>query len=103
MGGLPWAGGGGLPPEEESKEKLLDRLHQHTQHCPSCSAALARARTGQRAGLGLAAAATAAAAWLPGTPPALSAAVALGGVALAGLASWVEPLFVFKDYFHAER
>ena len=35
-GGGPWAGAPS-PAPDLAREQLLDRFHQHTQHCPSCS------------------------------------------------------------------
>ena len=101
--GVPWAQGGALPPTENSKEVLLDRLHQHTERCSSCRAALTRLRAARVAGLAGAAAATAAAAWLPGGDSPVSAVLGVTGVALAVLAHLLVPLFVYKDYTHAER
>jgi hypothetical protein len=101
---VPWAQGGGtLPPAERSKEVLLDRLHQHTERCSSCRTALARLRAARVAGLAGAVAASAAAAWLPGGDSPASAVLAVGGVALAVLAHLLVPLFVYKDYTHAEH
>ncbi|KAL4855799.1 Pheophorbide a oxygenase [Chlorella vulgaris] len=100
---MPWAGGGRLPPEDPSHERLLDRLHQHTERCPSCNTALQRLRSAQVAGAGAAATAAALAAWVPSADHGGCALLALAGGAVAAVASWMLPLFVYKDYIHAER
>lgn len=100
---MPWAGGGTLPPEDPSHERLLDRLHQHTERCPSCNTALRRLRSARVAGAGAAATAVALAAWVPSADNGGFALLALAGGAVAAVASWMLPLFVYKDYIHAER
>ncbi|KAK9835403.1 hypothetical protein WJX81_007403 [Elliptochloris bilobata] len=50
------AGGTPSRPPQLTREQIMDRWHQHTAHCPSCSKALARARGGQQVMAALAAA-----------------------------------------------
>ena len=87
---------------------ILDRYHQHTQLCSSCSGAL---RNIQRTKLGLQIfflAALVVTALLPdasrmtmGLPLMLVALIGLG--LYAALRYWLEPQFYFVDYVHPDR
>lgn len=87
---------------------MLDRYHQHTQHCQSCRSALHFIRRLQWGllvyfvfSLVLVAILPDSRRLLPGLP-----LLTIGLVGLAG-AAWLrfslEPKFLFVDYIHAER
>ena len=92
------------------REQLLDRYHQHTQHCQACTGALSAFRKLHKVALGLLAAFLflAAAKVEAGTlgSDAASAIVA-AGAAGAAVAAWqlqqMVDRFVFTDYLHAEK
>ncbi|PSN10619.1 pheophorbide a oxygenase, partial [filamentous cyanobacterium CCT1] len=88
--------------------QMLDRYHQHTQHCHSCRSAL---KTIQRLQWGLLIYAVASLALVAILPDAwrLWPGLPLVGLGLLGLggAAWLrfglEPKFWFVDYIHAEH
>ena len=100
-----------LPPLMTRRE-ALDRLSQHTRHCPSCQRALKRIDFALPLVAAAAVALLAAAAYaalFAGGAPALSAR-ALGAAAGAAVLALVHArlssfreLFVFRDYVHANR
>ncbi|CAL8465289.1 g4824 [Coccomyxa elongata] len=107
-----WAASGRTPTPapELMREQLLDRFHQHTQHCPSCSKALSQLRTGRKLLLGLAAALllVAAAQLSRGAPPvsvgaALPVVGALASVWLSEKFAGWQAKFLYTDYDHTAR
>ena len=109
-GKLPWdkVGVTTLPAVETSRKVLLDRYHQHTQHCSSCRKALKRMQLGQWLLLAYFAIAVAIVAVLPDNLR-ISLGLYLIISALLGLAIaavlkfWLMPKFYFVDYLHSER
>ena len=109
-GKLPWneVGVAASPSLEIPREVLLDRYHQHTQHCSSCKTALQKIQIGQWLLLAYFAIAVASVAVLPdslrvslGLYLAISALLGLGIFAV--LRFWLMPKFYFVDYVHSER
>ncbi|MEO0836285.1 MAG: Rieske 2Fe-2S domain-containing protein [Cyanobacteria bacterium J06642_3] len=90
------------------REVLLDRYHQHTQHCSSCRTALKTIKLWQWLLLSYFIATISIVAVLPdhlrvswGLGFMISAIIALG--IAAGLRFWLMPKFYFVDYVHSER
>ncbi len=112
QGELPWNEVGITAPErltiQDSREELLDRYKQHTQHCSSCRGAL---KVVQRLQIMLLAyfALTVAGVALMSDTIRLPWGLPLIGTALLGLGVyswlkfWLEPRFYFLDYVHAEK
>lgn len=109
-GKLPWQEAGINPPDilpmNNNREQLLDRYHQHTQHCSSCPGALKTVQRWQIILLAYFAIGVSGVAVLPdalrmqwGLPLILTALVGLG--IYSGLKFWLEPKFYFVDYIHA--
>ena len=87
---------------------MLDRYHQHTQHCHSCRKALKSIRYLQWGllvyfilSLTIVALLPDQLRFLPGLP--IMALALLGLSAAAWLRFFLEPKFYFVDYIHAER
>lgn len=109
---LPWTQVGIVDPKyspiNNSREALLDRYHQHTQHCHSCRNALRnfqRLEWGILAYFVLSIPITAvlphSLRWQWGLPLTV---VALFGMGIyGGIRFWLEPKFYFVDYIHAEK
>ena len=107
---LPWdeVGIDTTPAIETSRGVLLDRYHQHTQHCSSCRTALSRIQLGQWLLLGYFSVVVAVVAEFP---PSLRVSwglwltiSALFGLGIAGvLKFWLLPQFYFVDYIHSEK
>ncbi len=93
---------------ETRRDVLLDRYHQHTQHCQSCQGALKRIHQLQIGTLVSTAIVVLIIALLPATYR-LQVGLPLSAIALLSAASWtwlryrLEPQFHFVDYVHAER
>ena len=92
------------------REQLLDRYHQHTQHCQACTGALSAFRKLHMVALGLLAAFLflTAAKVESGTLGANAAStIVAAGAAGAAVAAWqlqqMIERFVFTDYLHAEK
>ena len=109
-GKLPWnkVGVTDSPIIETSREVLLDRYHQHTQHCSSCRQALNRIKLGQWLLVAYFAIVVATVAVFPnnlrvswGLYLTISALLGLGIAAV--LRFWLMPKFYFVDYVHSER
>ena len=109
-GKLPWnkVGVVASPTVETSREVLLDRYHQHTQHCSSCRETLKTIKLAQWLLLAYFAIAISTVAVLPdsfrvtlGLYLAISALLGLGIAAV--LKFWLMPKFYFEDYLHSER
>ncbi|MEB3309667.1 MAG: Rieske 2Fe-2S domain-containing protein [Snowella sp.] len=111
QGQLPWSEVGITAPISqinEDRKALLDRYHQHTQHCASCREALT---TIQNLQIGLLiffildlltlAASSDAFRNHWGIPLAILALLSLG--LYGGLKGWLEPQFYFVDYVHADK
>lgn len=112
-GKLPWQEVGINPPDilpilpmNQNREQILDRYHQHTQHCSSCRGALKTVQRWQIFLLVYFILSVSTVALLPdalrlqwGLPLILTALLGLG--AYAGLKFWLEPKFYFVDYIHA--
>jgi phenylpropionate dioxygenase-like ring-hydroxylating dioxygenase large terminal subunit len=109
-GKLPWQEVGINPPDilpmNQNREQLLDRYHQHTQHCSSCRGALKMVQRWQFILLAYFAIVVSGVAVLPdslrmqwGLPLIFTALVGLG--IYSGLKFWLEPKFYFVDYIHA--
>jgi len=107
-GKLPWDKVG-IPPAtvnlETSRQVLLDRYHQHTQHCSSCRNTLKTIQVMQKVLLAYGAIAIAIVAVLPdslrvtfGLYLTVSALLGLG--IFAALRFWLMPKFYFVDYIH---
>lgn len=111
-GQLPWQVLGFSETESqnfiEDRQAILDRYHQHTQHCSSCKNALKTIQQFQLILLGYFAFSVAGVALLPDEFR-LSVGIPLIGLAVLGLGvySWLkfklEPQFYYVDYIHAER
>ncbi len=111
-GKLPWnlLGISELNPQQMSEDRqiILDRYHQHTQHCSSCKGALQNIQRLQIILLAYFALTVAGVALLPDGLR-LSVGLPLIGLAIVGLGvySWLkfklEPKFYYVDYVHAER
>lgn len=109
-GKLPWNEVGINPAAttETSRKVLLDRYHQHTQHCSSCRTALKRIKFVQWLLLAYFVVTITAVAFLPksfrviwGFWLGISALLCLG---IAGiLRFWLMPQFYFVDYVHSDR
>ena len=110
-GKLPWNEVGidaSLTNLETSREVLLDRYHQHTQHCSSCRETLKTIKLVQWFLLAYFAIAVATVAVLPnslrvslGLYLIISAMLGLGIAAV--LRFWLMPKFYFVDYVHSQR
>ncbi len=109
-GKLPWdqVGVTASPTVETSREVILDRYHQHTQHCSSCRKALNRIKLGQWLLLAYFIVVISTVAVLPdnlrmswGLSLIISALIGLA--IAAGLRFWLMPQFYFVDYVHSER
>jgi len=93
---------------QDSREELLDRYKQHTQHCSSCRGALKVVQRLQIMLLGYFALTVAGVALMSDTIR-LPWGLPLIGMALLGLGVyswlkfWLEPRFYFLDYVHAEK
>jgi phenylpropionate dioxygenase-like ring-hydroxylating dioxygenase large terminal subunit len=109
-GKLPWQEVGINPPDilpmNQNRAQLLDRYHQHTQHCSSCRGALKMLQRWQIILLAYFAIVVSGVAVLPdslrmqwGLPLIFTALVGLG--IYSGLKFWLEPKFYFVDYIHA--
>ena len=106
---LPWDKVGvTASPTADSRQVLLDRYHQHTQHCSSCKKALNRIQLGQWLLLAYFVVVVATVAVLPdslrvswGLSLTISALLGLGIAAV--LRFWLMPKFYFVDYVHSER
>ena len=106
-GKLPWSKADTIP-TLESREAMLDRYHQHTQHCSSCRNALKRIQLLQWILLAYFAIAISITALLPdslrvtwGLYLTVSALLGLG--IAGGLKFWLMPKFYFMDYLHWQR
>lgn len=111
-GQLPWLAGGISSTEQlplnEKREQLLDRYHQHTQHCSSCRGAL---KNIQRLEKVLFLYSVVAITIVAGVSEEWRAKIALLTLASAYLAiivaGWLkfrlEPKFYFVDYVHAAK
>ncbi len=110
-GKLPWQEVGLSEQKTQvnnNRKQMLDRYHQHTQHCSSCRSAL---KNGQRLQVILLAyfiLAVSGVALMPdairfkfGLP--LIILALLGLSAAAWLRFWLQPRFYFVDYLHADR
>ena len=111
-GKLPWTEVGitdaKMPPINENRREILDRYHQHTQHCSSCRGAWTNIQRLEVFLLGYFAVAVAAAAGMPASMRSpfsfiLVISGLLGLAVYAGLKFWLEPQFYFIDYVHAEK
>ena len=103
----------GIDAEESWKlicepREILERYHQHTQHCSSCRGALKGIKRWQIILLAYFAVAVATASLIPdtmklqlGLPIIASALLGLG--IFGWLKLWLEPRFHFIDYVHAEK
>ena len=110
-GKLPWSEVGITASNstlEKPREVLLDRYHQHTQHCSSCRQTLETIKRWQWILVAYFTIAISMVAVLPdnfrtswGIYLALSALLGLG--IAAGLKFWLMPKFYFVDYVHSER
>ncbi len=110
-GQLPWSEVGVKTPEiaiNENRQQLLDRYHQHTQHCSSCRDALKRVQGLQIVLLAFFILTVSSVAIMPdelrlrlGLPLMVMALLGLG--VYSWLKWWLEPKFYFIDYIHAER
>ena len=110
-GKLPWSEVGitASPSNlEKPREVLLDRYHQHTQHCSSCRKILRRIEFGQWLLLAYFVIAISTVATLPdslrvswGLYLTISALLGLGVAAV--LRFWLMPKFYFVDYVHSKR
>ncbi len=108
-GKLPW--GVAIPPRstiEKPREVLLDRYHQHTQHCSSCRNALRMIKLWQWLLVTYFIAIVSIVAILPdnlrvswGLWLIISTFLGLGIAAV--LRFWLMPKFYFVDYLHSER
>lgn len=93
---------------ETQREALLDRYHQHTQHCQRCQGALKRIHQMQKGALVSSALLVLIIALLPDADR-LSVGLPLGAIALLSAITWawlhyrLEPKFYFVDYIHADR
>lgn len=111
-GKLPWQvlGIRELDPQQmsEDRQMILDRYHQHTQHCNSCKGALKNIQRFQIILLAYFALTVSGVAILPDKLR-LSVGLPLIGLAIVGLGvySWLkfklEPKFYYVDYVHSER
>ena len=110
-GKLPWDKVGvtaSSSTSETSREILLDRYHQHTQHCSSCRQALNRIQLSQWLLLAYFVVTVAIVAVLPDSLR-VSWGIyliifALLGLCIAGvLKFWLMPKFYFVDYVHSKR
>ena len=110
-GKLPWQEVGLSEQKTQvnnNRKQMLDRYHQHTQHCSSCRSAL---KNGQRLQMILLICfilAVSGVALMPdairfkfGLP--LIILALLGLSAAAWLRFWLQPRFYFVDYIHADR
>ncbi|MBD2251423.1 Rieske 2Fe-2S domain-containing protein [Nostoc parmelioides] len=111
-GRLPWKEVGIAIPEaytiNDSRDVVLDRYKQHTQHCSSCRNALKNIKLLQVILLGYFAIIIAGVAVLPdslrvqlGLPLIITAILGLG--LYSWLKFWLVPKFYFVDYIHAEK
>lgn len=109
-GKLPWNKDGiaAATVGETSRESLLDRYSQHTQHCSSCRTALNRIQLAQWLLLAYFAVVVATVAVLPdslrvswGLYLIISALFGLGIAAV--LKFWLMPKFYFVDYVHSQK
>ena len=110
-GKLPWDKVGIAPTIADSttsRQVLLDRYHQHTQHCSSCRNTLKTIQVMQKVLVAYFAIAVATVAVLPdslrmtwGLYLAISALLSLGIFAV--LRFWLMPKFYFVDYLHFQR
>ena len=108
-GKLPWDEVGvTASPTADTREVLLDRYRQHTQHCSSCKKALNRIQLGQWLLLAYFVVVVATVAVLPdslrvswGLSLTISALLGLGIAAVFRF--WLMPKFYFVDYVHSER
>ncbi len=110
-GQLPWQEVGLKPQKNQfnrERKVILDRYHQHTQHCNSCRTAL---KNGQRLQIILLTyfiLSVSGVALMPdllrielGLPLVILALLGLG--AAAWLRFWLQPRFYFIDYIHSDR
>ena len=110
-GELPWSKVGiaaATPIPEKSREVLLDRYHQHTQHCSSCRQTLETIKRWQWILLIYFAIAISLTAVFSDNLRAsfgwyLTISALLGLGIAAGLRFWLMPKFYFVDYVHSER
>lgn len=112
QGKLPWEKVGILEYENlkinEDRQQILDRYHQHTQHCKSCRNALKNNQNLQKILIIYFIICLSITAILPdiyrvnfGLPIIISSLIGLGFY--AWLKFWLEPKFYFVDYIHAEK
>ena len=112
QGKLPWEKVGILDGENlkinDNRQQILDRYHQHTQHCKSCRSALKFSQRLQNICLGYFIFAVTLTAIMPdsyrvnfGFPMVVISLIGLG--IYGWLKLWLEPKFYFVDYIHAER
>jgi hypothetical protein len=112
QGKLPWEEVGISQAETfslpKTRREILDRYHQHTQHCSSCRGALKAVKRWQIGLIVYFAIALSSAAILPdhwrltvGLPLVITALASLA--IYAGLKYGLEPQFYFIDYIHAEK
>ncbi|KKD35678.1 Rieske 2Fe-2S domain-containing protein [Limnoraphis robusta] len=112
QGKLPWEEVGISQAETlslpKTRREILDRYHQHTQHCSSCRGALKAVKRWQIGLIVYFAIALSSAAILPdhwrltvGLPLVITALASLG--IYTGLKYGLEPQFYFIDYIHAEK
>ncbi len=109
-GKLPWQEVGINPATtiETSRKVLLDRYHQHTQHCSSCRTALKRSTFLQGLLLAYFVVAITTVALLPDSERVSwgfwLGISALFGLGVAGvLRFWLMPKFYFVDYVHSDK
>lgn len=99
-----------LPPSsfDENRRKILDRYHQHTQHCSSCRGALKQVQRWQILLFGYFFITLAAVAVMPDSMRSqwglvLIIPALLGSGIGIWLKWWLEPQFYFIDYVHADK
>ena len=107
-GKLPWSKVEVTSATLESREAMLDRYHQHTQHCSSCRNALKTIQLSQWVLLAYFAIAISITALLPDSLRVtwglyLTISALLGLVIAGVLRFWLMPKFYFVDYFHWQR
>ena len=110
-GKLPWQEVGLSEQKTQNnsdRKQILDRYHQHTQHCSSCRSALKNGQRLQAILLTYFILAVSGVALMPdairfkfGLP--LMILALLGLSAAAWLRFWFQPRFYFVDYIHADR
>lgn len=111
-GKLPWEKVGIADEQKmqinDNRKQMLDRYHQHTQHCKSCRTVLKSAQKLQKISLGYFFVTLSITAILPdayrlnfGLPMMITSLLGLG--IYGWLKLWFEPKFYFVDYIHADK